>query len=158
MLVIQPGITKQFGHADYAIHRGADFVAHIRQKGRFGAICRLGSLTGHIKGGRLRAIAVAADKRAPGFADLVTAPEAGEKDYKVATWYGIWAPKGTPKDVVDRMQAEMKKAFASDEIKSAWNGMGAEVPALYGDDFGRFVSSEIKRWAEVVKTSGAKLD
>jgi tripartite-type tricarboxylate transporter receptor subunit TctC len=56
------------------------------------------------------------------------------------------------------MEAEMQKAFASDELKTMWNGLGAEVPNLYGDAFGRFVGSELKRWAEVVKSSGAKLD
>ena len=118
----------------------------------------LGSSAAHIKGGRIKALAVAADKRAPGFADLPTCSEAGVPDYKVTTWYGLWAPKGTPKEVVDRMQAEMKKAFAADEIKATWNGLGAEMPNLYGDEFGKFVGSEIKRWAEVVKASGAKLD
>ena len=118
----------------------------------------MGSSAAHIKGGRIKAFAVASDRRAPGFGDLPTCLEAGGPDYKVSTWYGIWAPKGTPKEAVDRMQAEMKKAFAADDIKSTWNGMGAEIPNLYGDDFGRFVSSETKRWGEVVKASGAKLD
>lgn len=146
------------------------FITHIPYRGAGPALQDLiagqvdlmfdgmGSSAAHIRGGRIKALAVGADKRAPGFADVPTAAEAGVPTYKVATWYGIWAPKGTPKDVVERMQAEMKKAFATDEIKSAWNSMGAEVPALYGDDFGRFVSAEVKRWAEVVKTSGAKLD
>ncbi len=118
----------------------------------------LGSSANHIKGGRLRAIAVAADKRAPGFADVPTAPEGGLPNYKVATWYGLWAPKGTPADIVQHMQAEMRKALTSDEIKGLWNGLGAETPNLYGADFGRFVGAEVKRWAEVVKNSGAKLD
>ena len=53
----------------------------------------------------------------------------------------------------------MQKAFATDELQTMWNGLGAETPNLYGDAFGRFVSSEIKRWAEVVSArSGAKLD
>jgi tripartite-type tricarboxylate transporter receptor subunit TctC len=118
----------------------------------------LGSSASHIKGGRIKALAVASDRRAPGFGDVPTAAEAGVPTYKVATWYGLWAPKGAPKDVIERMQAEMKKALDSDELKATWASLGADPPNLYGDSFGRFVSSEIRRWAEVVKTSGAKLD
>ncbi|MFO1340374.1 MAG: tripartite tricarboxylate transporter substrate binding protein [Burkholderiaceae bacterium] len=118
----------------------------------------LGSSATHIKSGRIRALAVASDKRAPGFPDVPTTIEAGVPGYQVATWYGLWAPKGTPKEIVAQMQAEMKKAFASDELKASWNSLGANVPSLWGDDFGKFVASETRRWAEVVKSSGAKLD
>jgi tripartite-type tricarboxylate transporter receptor subunit TctC len=118
----------------------------------------LGSSAVHIKSGRIKAMAVAAEKRAPGFPDVPTSVEGGVPTYQVATWYGLWAPKGTPKETIAAMQAEMKKAFASDEIKAAWNGLGTNVPSLWGDDFGKFVSAETKRWAEVVKSSGAKLD
>ena len=89
---------------------------------------------------------------------LPTAAESGVPTYQVATWYGLWAPKGTPHDAVDHMQTEMKKAFATSELQATWNGLGTDTPNLYGDAFGKFVSSEIKRWAEVVKSSGAKLD
>ena len=118
----------------------------------------LGSSATHIKGGRLRAIAVAGDKRAPGFPDVPTAIEAGLPTYQVATWYGLWAPKGTPQAITTAMQAEMRKALNADDLKGIWNGLGAETPNLYGEQFGRFVGSEMKRWAEVVKNSGAKLD
>ena len=118
----------------------------------------LGSSANHIKGGRLRAIAVAGDKRAPGFPDLPTAAEGGLPGYKVGTWYGLWAPKNTPREAVSAMAAAMKQALGSDELKATWNGLGTDTPNLWGDDFGKFVSSEIKRWAEVVKGSGAKLD
>ena len=146
------------------------FITHIPYRGAGPALQDLiagqvdmmfdgmGSSASHIKAGRIKALAVASTKRAPGFAELPTCLEAGGPDYQVSTWYGIWAPKGAPKDVVDHLQAEMKKAFAADEIKATWNGMGAEVPNLYGADFGKFVGSEVKRWAEVVKASGAKLD
>jgi tripartite-type tricarboxylate transporter receptor subunit TctC len=118
----------------------------------------LGSSATHIKSGRIKAIAVASKARAPGFADLPTTAEAGLPSYQVATWYGLWAPKGTPKEFVERMQAEMRKAFAAPELQSIWNGLGTDMPNLYGEAFGSFVSSETKRWAEVVKSAGAKLD
>ena len=117
----------------------------------------MGSSAGHIKGGRIKAIAVASEKRAPGFPNIPTAMESG-LNYKVSTWYGLWAPKGTPPEVIATFQAELKKAYNSDELKVIWNGLGAEVPDTYGDGFGKFVTSEIKRWAEVAKASGAKLD
>ena len=118
----------------------------------------LGSSATHIKSGRIKAIAVAAKARAPGFAELPTAAEAGLPSYQVATWYGLWAPKGTPKELVERMQAEMRKAFAAPELQSIWNGLGTDMPKLYGEAFGSFVSTETRRWADVVKSSGAKLD
>ena len=118
----------------------------------------LGSSAGHIKGGRIRAIAQAADKPAPGFGDVPLAKANGAPQYVVATWYGIWAPKGTPREVVTAMQNEMRKALNGDELKAAWTNLGTETPNLWGDDFGKFVSAETKRWAEVVKASGVKLD
>ena len=118
----------------------------------------LGSSATHIKSGRIRALAVAASKRAPGFPDVPTAAEGGLPSYQVATWYGLWAPKGTPMPIVEQMQAEMRKAFATPELQTAWTSLGTDTPNLYGDAFGKFVNSEIKRWAEVVKGSGAKLD
>jgi len=118
----------------------------------------LGSSAVHIKNGRIKALAVASEKRAPGFADVPSSIEGGVPTYQVATWYGLWAPKGTPQAAIDAMTAEMKKALGSDELKASWAGLGANPPNLWGPDFGRFVGSEIKRWAEVVKGSGAKLD
>ncbi|WP_298835323.1 tripartite tricarboxylate transporter substrate binding protein [uncultured Piscinibacter sp.] len=118
----------------------------------------LGSSAAHIKGGRIKAIAVASEARNPGFPNVPTAKESGLGSYQVATWYGLWAPKGTPKEIVDTMQAEMRKALNSEELKATWTNLGADAPNLYGEAFGKFVSSEVKRWAEVVKASGAKLD
>jgi tripartite-type tricarboxylate transporter receptor subunit TctC len=118
----------------------------------------LGSSAAHIKAGRIKALAVASDKRAPGFPDVPATAELGLPGYQVATWYGLWAPKGTPKDIVERIQAELRKALNSDELKLAWTGIGSNTPDLYGEAYGRFVSAEIKRWADVVKASGAKLE
>ena len=118
----------------------------------------LGSSATHIKGGRIKALGVASSKRAPGFGDVPTSVEAGVPTYQVSTWYGLWAPKGTPKEAIDRMTAELTKALNSEELVKAWNNLGADTPNLYGDAYGKFVGSEVKRWAEVVKGSGAKLD
>jgi len=118
----------------------------------------LGSSASHIKGGRIRAIAVAADKPAPGFPEVPLAKAGGAPQYLVATWYGMWAPKGTPRDLVTAMQNEMRKALNSDELKATWTSLGTETPNLWGDDFGKFAAAETKRWAEVVKASGVKLD
>ncbi len=118
----------------------------------------LGSSATHIKNGRIKALAVASPSRAPGFPDVQTSTEGGVPTYQVATWYGLWAPKGTPQAAIDAMAAEMKKALASDELKAAWAGLGANPPNVWGPDYGRFVQSEVKRWADVVKSSGAKMD
>jgi tripartite-type tricarboxylate transporter receptor subunit TctC len=118
----------------------------------------LGSSAAHIKGGRIKAIAVASDKPAPGFPNVPTSKDGGVPTYQVSTWYGLWAPKGTPREAVEAMEAELRKALNSDDLKATWTGLGTETPNQWGDEFGRFVSSEIKRWADVVKSSGAKLD
>ncbi len=118
----------------------------------------LGSSATHIRSGRLQAIAVAGNKRAPGFPDIPTTAEGGLPEYQVATWYGLWAPKGTPAAVIDKMSQELKKAFASAEVKTAWTSLGADEPTLYGAAFGEFVGGETKRWAEVVKAANVKLD
>jgi tripartite-type tricarboxylate transporter receptor subunit TctC len=118
----------------------------------------LGSSSAHIKGGRIKALMVSGAKRSPAFPDVPSAAEVGLPDYTVTTWYGLWAPKGTPADVQARVIDEVRKAVQSDELKAIWASNGAEFPDLSGPQFGAFVNSEIKRWATVVKASGAKLD
>ena len=118
----------------------------------------LGSSAQHIKGGRIKALMVSGNKRNPSFPDVPCAAELGMPDYNVTTWYGLWAPKGTPVDVQARIIEEVRKAAASDDIKTSWANSGAEFPNVTGAQFGSFVSGEIKKWAAVVKASGAKLD
>ena len=118
----------------------------------------LGSSAAHIKGGRINAVMVAGAKRNAAFPDVPCAAELGMPDYTVTTWYGLWTPKGTPADVQARIVEEIRKAAASDEIKAIWASNGAEFGTLTPAQFGDFVGAEIKRWAGVVKVSGAKLD
>ena len=118
----------------------------------------LGSSAQHIKAGRLNALMVAGSVRNPAIPDVPCAAELGFADYNVTTWYGLWAPKDTPPEAQARMLAELKKLPLDALVKDGWAVNGAEFPDLTGADFGAFVSAEIKRWAEVVKISGAKLD
>ena len=118
----------------------------------------LGSSAVHIKGGRIKALMVSGNKRSPAFPDVPCAAELGLPDYTVSTWYGLWAPKGTPAEVQTRIVDEVNKLAAADDIKTAWATNGAEFGTLTPKQFGAFVSAEIKQWAAVVKASGAKLD
>lgn len=117
----------------------------------------LGTSAPQIKGGNLVGLGVASAKRSPSAPDVPTAAEAGLKGYEVSTWYAMWAIKGTPPAIVARMTAELKKALANDKIKTIWVNNGSDVPNIMGDDFGKFVTSEIARWGKVVKDSNVKL-
>jgi len=146
------------------------FITHIPYKGAGPALQDLmagnvdmvfdglGSSAAHIKGGRIKALMVSGNKRNPAFPDVPHAAELGLPDYTVTTWYGIWAPKGTPADVQARVVEELKRAGAAEEMKVAWAANGAEFPNLVQQQFGSFVGSEIKRWAAVVKAGDIKID
>lgn len=146
------------------------FVTHIPYRGAGPALADLmagqvdimfdgmGSSSPQIKGGKIKALAVAAEKRVPAFPNVPTATEAGVPGYVVSTWYGLWAPKGTPQEAVDKMQAEVTRAINSPELTEIWANNGSDLPNLVGESFGKFVSADVKRWATVVKASGAKLD
>ena len=118
----------------------------------------LGSSANHIKGGRIKALMVAGTARNPAFPEVPCAAELGLPDYTVTTWYGLWAPKGTPADVQARITEEMHRALITDELKAVWASNGADFGSMTPAQFGAFVSAEIKRWDVVVRASGAKLD
>jgi tripartite-type tricarboxylate transporter receptor subunit TctC len=146
------------------------FIVHIPYRGAGPALSDLiagnvdmmfdglGSSAQHIRGGRIKALAVAAPARVPAFPNVPTFVEMGMPDYVVSTWYGIWGVKGTPKEILDRMHAEIVKALATPEIREIWANQGSDTNTMSQDQFARFVASEVKRWAEVTKASGAKLD
>ena len=118
----------------------------------------LGSSASHIKGGRIKALMVSGSKRNPAFPDVPCAAELGLPDYTVATWYGIWGSKGMPAEVQARSTDEFRKALGSEELKTIWANQGADFPNTTSAQFATFLKDDIKRWAAVVKASGAKLD
>jgi tripartite-type tricarboxylate transporter receptor subunit TctC len=111
----------------------------------------LGSSASHIRAGSIRPLAVASAQRAPSLPDVPTVAEAGVPDYEVSTWYAMWAPAGTPPDIVKKMSEELVKALNAPKVKELWASNGSATPNLTGADFGRFVDSEIKRWGDVAK-------
>ncbi|PUE08935.1 ABC transporter substrate-binding protein [Limnohabitans sp. T6-5] len=118
----------------------------------------LGSSATHIKSGRIKAMMVSGNKRNAAFPDVPCSTELGLPDYTVSTWYGIWAPKGTPTDAQARMVEEVRRACQADDAKAVWAGQGADFPNLTGAQFDAFIKKELTKWSQVVKASGAKLD
>ena len=118
----------------------------------------LGSSAAHIKGGRIKALMVSGAKRNAAFPDVPCSAELGLPDYTVSTWYGVWAPKGTPADAQARAIEEIRRACQTDEAKAVWANQGAEFPNLITAQFEGFIKKELTKWSQVVKASGAKLD
>ena len=111
----------------------------------------LGSSAPQIQGGSLVGLGVASSERNAAVPDVPTVAEAGVANYNVSTWYAVWALKGTPPAIIDRMEKEIRTALASDEVKKIWAANGSAVPNIYRADFAKFVTSEIARWGKVVK-------
>ena len=118
----------------------------------------MGSSAAQIKSGKLRALAVTTPKRTPLIPDVPTIAEAGVPGYEVTTWYAIWAVKGTPQPIVDRMQKEIAKALQSPDIKVIWEQQGAIPGPATPAEFAPFLRSEIVRWGKVVKDGNVKVD
>lgn len=115
----------------------------------------------HIKSGRLKALAVTSAQRSGALPELPTVEEAGGavlKGYEASSWFGLLAPAGTPKDVVDRLQQETAKALATPAMKERLLAQGAIPSGMTSAEFVRFIGAETAKWARVVKASGAKVD
>jgi tripartite-type tricarboxylate transporter receptor subunit TctC len=118
----------------------------------------LGSSAGHIKGGRIKALLVAGSKRNPAIPDVPCAAEVGLPAYDVQTWYGIWAPKGAPEAAQSAAIEVIRRACREPDAKTVWAGQGADFPDVTGAQFAQLIHNEIRKWAEVVKVSGARLE
>jgi tripartite-type tricarboxylate transporter receptor subunit TctC len=118
----------------------------------------LGTSAPQIANGKLRGLAVTATKRVAAFPDLPTSAEAGLPGYEFATWYGIFAPAGTPAPIVERMIKEVKAAMAVPAIREAWDRNGSDIPDVTGAEFAKVVATDVARWRKVVAEAGVKLE
>ena len=112
----------------------------------------------HIKGGKIRALAVAADKRSPLIPDVPTFDELGIKGMIMNAWYGVAAPGGTPAPVVTKLNAAVNQALKSGDLAKRLADIGAEVRPGSPDDFSKFWRAELARYEGLVKLTGATLD
>ncbi len=118
----------------------------------------LTSSIGYIKSGKLRALAVTTTTRYPELPDVPTMQEAGVAGYEATAWFGMLMPKGTPRNVVMRMNSEVNKALAHADVKEKLAQQGAVASAWTPEQFGEFIHNEIAKWGKVVKASGAKVE
>jgi tripartite-type tricarboxylate transporter receptor subunit TctC len=116
------------------------------------------STIAHIKSGKLRALAVTGPKRSPALAEVPTIAEQGFPGVEATAWYGVLAPAGTPKPVVARLHGDLVKILKQPDVVQRLDGLGFEIVASTPEQFGAYIRSEIKKWAKVVKASGAKAD
>jgi tripartite-type tricarboxylate transporter receptor subunit TctC len=112
----------------------------------------------YVKQGKLRALAVTSRERNPALPDTPTMIEAGLKGFEVVGFYGVLAPAGTPRPVVERLSAAFKATLETPDIRSRMVAQGADPAFLGAEDFGKFLAAEMPRWAKAVQDSGARLD
>ena len=112
----------------------------------------------HVQNGKLRALAVTTKKRSASAPDVPTMEESGVAPFDVTSWFGLVAPKGTPKAVLDKVNQVVNAAFDKPEIVQAYAKLGAVSEKNSPRDFSRFIHDEVNNWAPVVKASGAQVD
>lgn len=146
------------------------FITHIPYRGSGPAIVdliggqvqmsfdTLPSVLGHIKGGKLKALAVADAKRNPQLPQVPTLAEAGVKGVEMTAWYGIYMPAGTPKAVQERVLLEVNKVLAMPETVSRLDGIGAAITPMTQAQFVAFHNAEYQRFGDLIKRKNIKLD
>jgi len=113
----------------------------------------------HVRSGKLRALATSSSKRLPAFPDVPTAEEAGLAGYQVTTWYGVFAPAGTPPAIVRRLHADLVKAMQTPDTRSKLEGIGADgTVSRSPEEFAALVRADTARYAKIVKDIGLKMD
>jgi tripartite-type tricarboxylate transporter receptor subunit TctC len=148
---------------------GVDLV-HVPHKGSDGArnsilggqvqmmFDAVPTMAANARAGKVKALATSGKSRSPVTPDVPTVSEAGVPGYESGIWLGLMAPAGTPRPILEKLNAEANKIIKSDEVKAAWAKQGVFPMGMSIEQFDRFLREEIVKWAKVVKVSGAKAD
>jgi tripartite-type tricarboxylate transporter receptor subunit TctC len=115
------------------------------------------SSIGHIRGGSIRPIAVTTSERSPALPNVPTVADT-VKGYEASAWFGIGMPKGTPREIVDKLNAAIQEMFKDPKMRDKLAELGGVPLPGTADDFGKVVQSEVDKWAKVVKASGATVE
>jgi tripartite-type tricarboxylate transporter receptor subunit TctC len=118
-------------------------------------ISTMASALPQMKAGKLRPLAVTTSQRSSFFPEVPTINEAGVKGYEFSTWYGLLAPARTPREIVERLNAETRKALGSVSVKEQFTVQGLEPAASTPEEFGAYLRNEVAKWGKVVRASGA---
>ena len=122
------------------------------------AFATMPSAIGYVRSGRLRGLAVTTDKRSPSTPELPTIAESGVAGYEAGSWYGLSAPAGTSKEIVNRLHAETIKVLALPDVKERLFNAGFEIVTSTPEQFAAFTRTEIQKWGKIVKSAGLKAD
>jgi tripartite-type tricarboxylate transporter receptor subunit TctC len=164
-----PGTPYHMAGELFKAMAGLDIV-HVPYKGSSGArtdvlggqvqmmFDAITTMAPNVRAGKLKALGTTGKTRSPVLPDVPTVSEAGVPGYEAVIWLGVMAPAGTPKPIVERLNAEIRKIVNSTEVKEAWAKQGAAPLNMSTDEFGQYLRDDIAKWAKVVKISGAKVD
>jgi tripartite-type tricarboxylate transporter receptor subunit TctC len=118
----------------------------------------VGVVAPHLKSGKLRGLAISARNRSAVFPELQTVAEAGVPGYAAGTWYGVFAPAGTPAAIVARVSEEIRKVLALSDTSAALVAQGVEPGGSAPGEFAEFVREEHAKWGKVIQSAGIKLE
>ncbi|MNS62335.1 Tripartite tricarboxylate transporter family receptor [compost metagenome] len=116
------------------------------------------TLIGHIRNGKMRALAVTAAQRASDLPDVPTIAERGYPGFEAVTWFGLAAPAGVPKEIVQRLNAEFNKALQTSDLSQKYQEQGARVLTGTPEEFAKLIHDDRIRWGKIVKDSGARVE
>ncbi len=121
-------------------------------------VTALPTVEGHLKGGKLKALAFTSSKRVPGAPDVPTMAESGYPGLEVLSWYGILAPAGTPQDIVRKLNAEINRVLQLADVRERLTALGTEPTGGTPEQFAQLIRTDTARWAKVVSDAGIRIE